>query len=115
MAFQDDALLNILEQSETADWPTGLVYVVVDDLFNKYKPSFKKTSIDNIPLFHCVSKRVSPSLTLYGSSFLTMSNDAQEFHIKGIDPPGQTIHPGTLPPLFPSTRNPAFLFNCGSF
>jgi hypothetical protein len=38
MAFQDDALLNILEQSETAKWPSGLVYVVVDEVFKKYKP-----------------------------------------------------------------------------
>jgi hypothetical protein len=38
MAFQDDALLNILEQSETADWPSGLAYVVVDELFKIYKP-----------------------------------------------------------------------------
>ena len=38
MAFQDDALLNILEQSETSDWPSGLVYIVIDELFKKYKP-----------------------------------------------------------------------------
>jgi hypothetical protein len=38
MAFQHDALLNILEQSETAEWPSGLAYVVVDELFKKYKP-----------------------------------------------------------------------------
>jgi hypothetical protein len=38
MAFQNDALLNILEQSETAAWPSGLACVVVDELFKKYKP-----------------------------------------------------------------------------
>ena len=38
MAFQDDALLNILEQSETRDWPSGLAYIVIDELFKKYKP-----------------------------------------------------------------------------
>jgi hypothetical protein len=38
MAFQDDALLNILEQSETVEWPSELAYVVFDELFKKYKP-----------------------------------------------------------------------------
>jgi hypothetical protein len=38
MAFQDDALLNMIEQSETADWPSGLAYVVIDELFKKYRP-----------------------------------------------------------------------------
>jgi hypothetical protein len=38
MAFQDDALLNMIEQSETADWPSGLAYLVVDELFKKYRP-----------------------------------------------------------------------------
>ena len=38
MVFQDDALLNILEQSETRDWPSGLAYIVIDELFKKYKP-----------------------------------------------------------------------------
>jgi DNA-directed RNA polymerase subunit M/transcription elongation factor TFIIS len=37
MAFQDDALLNMIEQSETADWPSGLAYLVVDELFKKYR------------------------------------------------------------------------------
>jgi hypothetical protein len=38
MAFQDDVLLNILEQSETSDWPSGLAYIVIDEFFKKYKP-----------------------------------------------------------------------------
>jgi hypothetical protein len=38
MAFQDDALLNMIEQSETSDWPSGLAYRVVDELFKKYRP-----------------------------------------------------------------------------
>jgi hypothetical protein len=38
MAFQDDALLNMIEQSETTDWPSGLAYLVVDELFKKYRP-----------------------------------------------------------------------------
>jgi hypothetical protein len=36
MAFQDDALLNIIELSETTDWPFGLAYKVIDELFKKY-------------------------------------------------------------------------------
>jgi hypothetical protein len=83
--------------------------------FQVVKVAYKTTPVDNIPLFHCVSKRVSPPLTLKGSSFVTIFIDAQEVYFKGIDPPEQTIHPGTLPPLFPSTKNPAFLFNCGTF
>jgi hypothetical protein len=35
MAFQDDALLNMIEKSETSDWPSGLVYRVVNGLFKK--------------------------------------------------------------------------------
>jgi hypothetical protein len=38
MAFQDDALLNVIELSETTDWPSGLAYKVIDELFNKYRP-----------------------------------------------------------------------------
>jgi hypothetical protein len=38
MAFQDDALVNIIELSETADWPSGLAYKVIDELFKKYRP-----------------------------------------------------------------------------
>jgi hypothetical protein len=38
MAFQDDALLNMIEQSETSDWPSGLAYRVVDELFKKHRP-----------------------------------------------------------------------------
>jgi hypothetical protein len=38
MAFQDDALLNMIEQSETAAWPSGLAHMVVDELFKKYRP-----------------------------------------------------------------------------
>jgi hypothetical protein len=38
MAFSDDALLNIVEQSETADWPSGLAHIVIDELFKKYRP-----------------------------------------------------------------------------
>jgi hypothetical protein len=33
-----DALLNIVEQSETADWPSGLAHIVIDELFKKYRP-----------------------------------------------------------------------------
>jgi hypothetical protein len=35
-AFSDDALLNIVEQSETSDWPSGLAHTIVDELFKKY-------------------------------------------------------------------------------
>jgi hypothetical protein len=38
MSFQDDALMNIIEQSETADWPSGLAHCVIDELFKKYRP-----------------------------------------------------------------------------
>jgi hypothetical protein len=38
MAFQDDALLNMIEQLETANWPSGLAYLVVDELSRKYRP-----------------------------------------------------------------------------
>jgi hypothetical protein len=38
MSFQDDALLNMIEQSETAGWPSGLAYRVIDELFKKYRP-----------------------------------------------------------------------------
>jgi hypothetical protein len=38
MAFQDDALLNMIEQSERSDWPSGLAHRVVDELFKKYRP-----------------------------------------------------------------------------
>jgi hypothetical protein len=38
MAFQDDALLNVIELSETTDWPSGLAYKVIDELFKKYRP-----------------------------------------------------------------------------
>jgi hypothetical protein len=38
MSFQDDALLNMIELSETADWPSGLAYRVIDELFKKYQP-----------------------------------------------------------------------------
>jgi hypothetical protein len=37
LAFQDDALLAMLAQSETADWPSGLIFVVVDEPFKKYR------------------------------------------------------------------------------
>jgi hypothetical protein len=40
---------------------------------------------------------------LKGSSFVTMSIEAQEVYFKGIDPPGQTIHPGTF---LPYSRQP---------
>jgi hypothetical protein len=29
-SFQDDGLLNMVEQSMTRDWPFGLAYIVVD-------------------------------------------------------------------------------------
>jgi hypothetical protein len=32
-SFQDDALLNMIEQSETADWPSCLPYRMIDELF----------------------------------------------------------------------------------
>jgi hypothetical protein len=38
MAFSDDALLNMVEQSETSDWPSGLAYTIFDELFKKYRP-----------------------------------------------------------------------------
>jgi hypothetical protein len=38
MSFQDDTLMNIIEQSETADWPSGLAHCVIDELFKKYRP-----------------------------------------------------------------------------
>jgi hypothetical protein len=38
MAFPDDALLNIIDLSETTDWPSGLAYKVVDELSKKYRP-----------------------------------------------------------------------------
>jgi hypothetical protein len=38
MAFQDDALLDMIEQSETSDLPSGLAYHVVEELFKKYRP-----------------------------------------------------------------------------
>jgi hypothetical protein len=38
MAFSDDALLNIVEQSDAADWPSGLAHIVIDELFKKYRP-----------------------------------------------------------------------------
>jgi hypothetical protein len=38
MAFQDDALLRMIEQSETSDWPSGLAHRVVDELFKKHRP-----------------------------------------------------------------------------
>jgi hypothetical protein len=31
------ALLNIVEQSETSDWPSGLAHTIVDELFKKYR------------------------------------------------------------------------------
>jgi hypothetical protein len=34
-SFQDDRWLNMVEQSMTSDWPSGLAYVVVDELFKK--------------------------------------------------------------------------------
>jgi hypothetical protein len=34
LAFQDDALLNIIELSETTDWPSGLAYKVVVWVFD---------------------------------------------------------------------------------
>jgi hypothetical protein len=37
-AFQDDGLLNMIEQSMTAKWPSGLAYDVVDELFKRYRP-----------------------------------------------------------------------------
>jgi hypothetical protein len=37
-SFQDDGLLNMVEQSMTSDWPSGLACVVVDELFKKYRP-----------------------------------------------------------------------------
>jgi gag-polypeptide of LTR copia-type len=37
-SFQDDGLLNMIEQSMTMDWPSGLAYVVVDELFKRYRP-----------------------------------------------------------------------------
>ena len=37
-SFQDDGLLNMVEQSMTSDWPSGLAYVVIDELFKKYRP-----------------------------------------------------------------------------
>jgi hypothetical protein len=38
MAFQDGALLNMIEQSETSDLQSDLVYWVVGELFKKYRP-----------------------------------------------------------------------------
>jgi hypothetical protein len=35
IAFSDNTLLNIVEQSETADWPSGLAHIVIDELFKK--------------------------------------------------------------------------------
>jgi hypothetical protein len=37
-AFQDDGLLNMIEQSMISTWPSGLAYVVVDELFKRYRP-----------------------------------------------------------------------------
>jgi hypothetical protein len=37
-AFQDDGLLNMIEQAMTSDWPSGLAYLVVDELFKRYRP-----------------------------------------------------------------------------
>jgi hypothetical protein len=31
IASSDDALLNMVEQSETSDWPSGLAYTIVDE------------------------------------------------------------------------------------
>jgi gag-polypeptide of LTR copia-type/Zinc knuckle len=36
--FQDDGLLNIVEQSMTGDWPSGLACVIIDELFKRYRP-----------------------------------------------------------------------------
>jgi hypothetical protein len=38
MAFQDDALLKMIEKLETADLPSSLAYRVIDELFKKYRP-----------------------------------------------------------------------------
>jgi hypothetical protein len=37
-SFQDDGLLNIVEQSMTSDWPSGLACVIIDELFKKNRP-----------------------------------------------------------------------------
>jgi hypothetical protein len=37
-SLQDDGLLNMVEQSMTSDWPSGLACMVVDELFKKYRP-----------------------------------------------------------------------------
>jgi hypothetical protein len=50
MAFQDDASLNILEKSETAEWPSGLAYIVLDELFSKYKPVEMRTRLSQVKM-----------------------------------------------------------------
>jgi hypothetical protein len=37
-SFQDDGLLNMVEQSTTTNWPSGLACVVIDELFKRYRP-----------------------------------------------------------------------------
>jgi hypothetical protein len=36
-AFQDDGLLNMIESAMTTQWPSGLAYKVVVDLFKRYR------------------------------------------------------------------------------
>jgi hypothetical protein len=35
-AFHDDGLLNLIEAAMTAQWPSGLAYKVVDELFHRH-------------------------------------------------------------------------------
>jgi hypothetical protein len=37
-AFHDDGLLNLIEAAMTTQWPSGLAYKVVDELFKRYRP-----------------------------------------------------------------------------
>jgi hypothetical protein len=38
MAFSDAALLNVVEQSETSAWPSGLAHIIEIELCKKYTP-----------------------------------------------------------------------------
>jgi hypothetical protein len=51
-AFQDDGLLNMIEQSMISKWPSGLAYVVVDELFKRYRPVDIISRVEMRTIYH---------------------------------------------------------------
>ena len=59
LAFKTPALMNIVNEGKTADYPNGLAYLIARELRNQYKPQDRVTKVEAINALRAIKMKRS--------------------------------------------------------